>query len=207
MTTARKIPTRSEIPEADTWDLIPLFKTEEDYRASFSELNDRYSKITEYKGLLGESADTLLSCLEYESRLELVAERLQHYAGLKIAEDSSDNQHLSRKAELTNLLTKVNEACSYIAPELQAISDDKFQNLLDDPKLANWKISLSRLRRNKPHTLSEPEERLLTLGSPVIRGHSETFSQLTNVDLKFGVVTTNEGEELPLSHKSLEICE
>jgi len=202
MTTARKIPTRSEIPEADTWDLIPLFKTEEDYRASFSELNDRYSKITEYKGLLGESADTLLSCLEYESRLELVAERLQHYAGLKIAEDSSDNQHLSRKAELTNLLTKVNEACSYIAPELQAISDDKFQNLLDDPKLANWKISLSRLRRNKPHTLSEPEERLLTLGSPVIRGHSETFSQLTNVDLKFGVVTTNEGEELPLSQST-----
>ncbi len=202
MTTRRKIPTRSEIPEVDTWDLTHLFKSEEDYRASFSELRDRYSKIAEFKGRLGESADTLLACLEYENRLDLVAERLQHYAGLRNSEDSSDNLNLSRKAELTNLLTKVNEACSYLTPELQAIPDDKFQNLVDDSKLANWKISLSRLRRYKPHTLSAPEERLLTLGSPVIRGHSETFSQLTNVDLKFGVVNTKEGEELPLSQST-----
>jgi oligoendopeptidase F len=196
------IRTRSEIPEADTWDLTHLFKTEEDYRALFSDLSDRYSKITEFKGHLGESADSLLAGLEYESRLDLIAERLQHYAGLRNSEDSSDNRNLARMAELTNLLTKVNEACSYIAPELQAIPDDRFQNFLDNPKLADWKISLSRLRRYKPHTLSEAEERLLTLASTVIRGHSETFSQLTNVDLNFGVVTTKEGEELPLSQST-----
>src|SRR5271166_350238 len=202
MTTTRKIPTRSEIPEADTWDLTHLFKNEEEYRAAFSELSDRYSRITKFKGHLGESADSLLACLECENQLNLVAERLQHYAGLRNSEDSSDNRNLSRKAELTNLLTKVNEACSYITPELQAVPDDNFHALLNEPKLVNWKISLSRLRRHKPHTLSEPEERLLTLGSPVLRGHSETFSQLTNVDLKFGVVTTGEGEELPLSQST-----
>ncbi|MBV8330656.1 MAG: oligoendopeptidase F, partial [Verrucomicrobia bacterium] len=51
-------------------------------------------------------------------------------------------------------------------------------------------------------TLSETEERLLALGSPVIRGHSETFSQLTNVDLKFGVLKTKAGEELALSQST-----
>src|SRR5208283_1916775 len=83
MSTTRKIPTRSEIPEADTWDLTHLFKNEEDYRAAFSELSDRYSRITEFKGHLGESADSLLACLECENQLNLVAERLQHYAGLR----------------------------------------------------------------------------------------------------------------------------
>jgi oligoendopeptidase F len=202
MTTARQIPARSEIPEADTWDLTHLFRKEEDFREAFSELRDLYPKIAEFKSHLGESADTLLSCLECDNRLEQIAERLGHYASLKYAEDSSDDKNLSRRAELTNLLTKVREASSYINPEIQAISDDQFESLLDDPKLADWRISLFRLRRYKPHTLSESEERLLTLGGPVIRGHSDTFSQLTNVDMKFGVLVTDNGEEIALSQST-----
>ena len=202
MTTARQIPTRSEIPEADTWDLTHLFETEEEYRRSFSDLKESYPKIAEFKGHLGESAERLLSCLEYDNRLEQIAERLGHYSSLKNAEDSSDDKNLSRRAELTNLLTKVREASSYINPEIQAIPDDRFQRFLDDPKLGDWKISLFRLRRYKPHTLSESEERLLTLGAPVIRGHSDTFSQLTNVDMKFGVLTTKDGQEIALSQST-----
>ena len=202
MTTARQIPARSEIPEEDTWDLTHLFKTEEEYRNSLSNLKDSYSKIVEFKGRLGESTDTLLACLECDNRLEQIAERLGHFASLKNSEDSSDDNNLSRRAELTNLLTKVREAGSYINPEIQAIPDHQFQDYLDDPKLADWKISLSRLRRYKPHTLSAAEERLLTLGGPVMRGHSETFSQLTNVDMKFGVLTTGDGKEIALSQST-----
>ena len=202
MTTARQIPARSEIPEEDTWDLTHLFKTEEEYRNSLSNLKDSYSKIVEFKGRLGESTDTLLACLECDNQLEQIAERLGHFASLKNSEDSSDDNNLSRRAELTNLLTKVREAGSYINPEIQAIPDHQFQDYLDDPKLADWKISLSRLRRYKPHTLSAAEERLLTLGGPVMRGHSETFSQLTNVDMKFGVLTTGDGKEIALSQST-----
>ena len=165
-------------------------------------MKDNYPKIAEFKGRLGESAATLLNCLEYDNRLDLIAERLGHYSSLKYAEDSSDDKNLSRRAELTNLLTKVREAGSYINPEIQAIPDDQFQRFLDDPKLANWKIFLLRLRRYKPHTLTEPEERLLTLGAPVFRGHSETFSQLTNVDMKFGILTTQDGQEIVLSQST-----
>src|ERR1700733_2638542 len=202
MTTTRQIPIRSEIPETDTWDLTHLFKTEGDYRNAFAALRDSYPEILEFKGHLGESAQRLLSCLECDNRLEQIAERLGHYSSLKNAEDSSDDKNLSRRAELTNLLTKVREAGSYLTPEIQAISDDQFQHFLDDPILSAWKVSLFRLRRYKPHTLSEPEERLLTLGGPVIRGHSDTFSQLTNVDMKFGLLTTSDGQEIALSQST-----
>jgi oligoendopeptidase F len=202
MTAAHQIPTRSEIPERDTWDLTQIFKTEEEYRMSFFDLRESYSKIAEFRGHLGESADTLLACLEFDKRLEQISERLGHYSSLKKSEDSSDDINLSRRAELTNLLTKVHEASSYITPEIQAIPDDQFQRFSDDPKLADWQISLSRLRRYKPYTLSEPEERLLTLGVPVIRGHAETFSQLTNVDMKFGALTSDEGQEVALSQST-----
>lgn len=196
-----KIPTRSEIPDSDKWDLTLLFPTEQDYRGAFTRLKELYPEIVRYKTRLGESAKSLLECLEFEKSLDQIAERLGHYASLKNAEDSSNNDNLSRRAELTNLLTKVREAASYISPEIQQIPDQTFQRFLEDPILADWKVSLLKLRRYKPHTLSEREERLLTLGAPVIRGHSDTFSQLTNVDMKFGSLL-EEGQERPLSQSS-----
>jgi oligoendopeptidase F len=201
MTPTPQIPIRSEIPEADTWDLTFIFATEEEYSKSFSDLKNAYSKITEFKGHLGDSPETLLKCLECQKWLEQIAERLEHYSSLKNSEDSSNNKNLSRRAELTNLLTKVDEAASYINPEIQTIADDKFQRFLEDPVLTDWRISLRKLRRYRPHTLSEPEERLLTLGAPVIRGHSETFSQLTNVDMKFGLIN-EDGQEVALSQST-----
>ena len=202
MTPTSQIPLRSEVPEADTWDLTQIFKTEEEYRKSFSELKDCFPKITGFKAHLGDSPENLLKCLEFENWLNQISERLAHYSSLKNSEDSSNNENLSRRAELTHLLTEVHEAASYINPEIQAIPDEQFQRFLDDPVLTSWKISLTKLRRYKPHTLSEPEERLLTMGGPVIRGHSETFSQLTNVDMKFGALINEDGREVPLSQSN-----
>jgi oligoendopeptidase F len=196
-----KILTRSEIPESDTWDLSHLFPTEEAYREAFAQLRDLYPRMDEYKSRLGESAKTLCECLEFEKLIGQIAERLGHYASLKSAEDSSNNNHLSRQAELTNLLTKAGEVASFINPEIQQISDETFQRFLDDPILTPWKIALFKLRRYKPHTLSEREERLLILAAPVIHGHSDTFSQLTNVDMKFGTLKVG-GQELELSQSS-----
>jgi oligoendopeptidase F len=196
------IPTRAEISASDTWDLERLFPNEEAYRAAFEELKASYPKMAEFKGRLGKSAKDLLECLEQEKSLDLLAEKLGHYASLKNCEDSSNNENLARRAELTNLFTKVREATSYINPEIQQIPDDLFQQFVDDPLLAEWRISLLKLRRYKPHTLSEAEERLLTLGAPVIRGHSDTFNQLTNVDMKFGTIVDEQGREMALSQSS-----
>ncbi|HEV3210634.1 MAG TPA: oligoendopeptidase F [Chthoniobacterales bacterium] len=188
------IPTRCEIPESDTWDLTKLFSKEEEYRNALVGLKELYPKIAQYKTRLGESAKTLFECLEFEKSLDQIAERLGHYDSLKYAEDSSNNDNLSRRAKLTNLLTKVREVASYINPEIQEIPDETFERFLADPILSDWKTSLTKLRRYKPHTLSEREERLLTLSSPIIRGHSDTFSQLTNVDMRFGSLIEEDQE-------------
>jgi oligoendopeptidase F len=54
----------------------------------------------------------------------------------------------------------------------------------------------------KPHVLSEPEERLLALGSVALSGYDDAFSQLTDVDMKFGVLIDETGRERPLSQSS-----
>jgi oligoendopeptidase F len=54
----------------------------------------------------------------------------------------------------------------------------------------------------KPHVLSEAEERLLALGSVALSGYDDTFSQLTDVDMKFGVLMDETGRERPLTQSS-----
>jgi oligoendopeptidase F len=197
-----RIPIRSEISAADTWDLAVLYPTPDDWTADFTRLQEQYPGYAEFKGTLGQSAANLQRCLEFDKDLSLRTERLGHYASLRMSEDSSDAANLKRSSELDNLLTKVAEASSFISPEIQAIDDPAFASFLANPLLADWQVTLRKLRRLRPHTLSEAEERLMALGASVVHGHAETFSQLTNVDMKFGVIADEKGVKRPLSQSS-----
>ena len=201
MSTTRT-PLRSEIPESDKWDLVPLFQSEADWEADFSKLQESYLEVSKFRGRLGESAGVLAECLDFEKSIDLLVDQLNQYAALSTAGDSADAAALAREAKLESLLVKVGEAFSYLSPEIQEIPDARFEEFLDDPALADWTIPLRKLRRRKPHTLTAGEERLLALGSSAMRGHSETFSQLTNVDMKFGTLKDAEGNERELTQSS-----
>src|SRR6184192_2768991 len=196
------VPTRSEVPDSDKWDLSHLFIDTSKWQEDFAWLQRTYPKFQEWKGKVGESAQTLAAVLEFQKSLELKMERVYHYASLQLAEDSANPDYLARMGQLQNLLTKISEAASFIGPEIQAIADDQFAHFLEDPALVEWKIALKKIRRMKPHVLSEREERLLALGSAALDGYDETFSQLTDVDMKFGVLVDEKGEEKPLTQSS-----
>ena len=201
-TGAATIPLRAEIPLADTWDLTPLFSSSSAWQEAFAALQRDYEGLVQFRGRLGESASTLREALEFEKSLDLQIERLRGYAGLKCAEDSSDAENLGRESQLTALLTRIGEAASFIAPEIQAIDDETFAQCVADPILADWLIPLRRLRRLKPHTLSASEERLMALVRAALRGHDNTFSQLTDVDMKWGTIIDDEGQERTITQSS-----
>jgi oligoendopeptidase F len=196
------IPTRGEVAPADTWDLALLYPTPADWQAAFEKLQQDYPKVAQWKGRVGESAAALREVLEFEKALGLNIERLAHYASLQTSGDSSDNANLAREGQLENLFTLIGESQAFVEPEIMAIDDAAFESLLKDPALAEWIIPLRKRRRLKPHTLSAAEERLLALGSSALTGHRETFSQLTNVDMKFGVIVDEKGVERELSQSS-----
>ena len=197
------IPTRDQIAESDTWNLTLLYPTAADWDAAFADLQGRYSAVEQFRGHVGESARALRDVLEFDKSLSLQIERLYHYASLKTSEDSSNSEHLARESQMQNLLTLIGEACSFVTPEIQAIDDATFAQYLADPQLSEWVVSLKKTRRLKPHTLTASEERLLALASSALHGHDETYSQLTNVDMKFGTIPDENGEEKELSQSSV----
>src|SRR6266508_4165696 len=196
------IPTRSDIFEFDKWDLTQLFTDVSKWQEHFAWLQRTYPNLEQWKGRVGESAQTLAEVLEFEKTLELKMERIYHYASLQLAEDSTNNEFLARIGQVQNLLTKIGEAAAFLVPEILAIDDETFAKFLADPALAEWRIKLHKIRRMKPHVLSVPEERLLALGSVALSGYGDAFSQLTDVDMKFGVLIDETGRERPLSQSS-----
>jgi len=197
-----KIPTRSEISESDKWDLTSLFADVGKWLEDFIWVQKTYPRLKEWKGKLGASPQSLVDCLEFEKALELKLERLYHFASLQLAEDSANNEYLARIGQVQNLMTKIAETAAFVVPEIQAIGDEIFANFVDDPALANWRIKLHKIRRMKPHVLSEREERILALGKVALSGYDDTFSQLTDVDMKFGMLTDETGREKPLTQSS-----
>ena len=196
------IPTRADVPESDKWDLTHLFADVSKWQEDFAWLQGEYPKLEQWKGRVGESVQTLAGLLEFEKALEQKMERVYHYASLQAAEDSTNNEYLARIGQVQNLLTRISEAAAFVVPEILAIDDERFGKFLADPALKDWRTKLHKIRRMRSHVLSVPEERLLALSNVALSGYDDTFSQLTDVDMKFGVLVDETGRERPLSQSS-----
>jgi oligoendopeptidase F len=197
-----EIPTRADIPETDKWDLTHLFANVSKWQEDFAWVQRECPKLDQWKDRVGESAKTLADLLEFEKALEQKMERVYHYASLQAAEDSTNNEYLARIGQVQNLITKIGEAAAFIVPGILAIDEERFREFLANPALQDWRIKLNKIRRMGPHVLSVPEERLLALSSVALSGYDDTFSQLTDVDMKFGVLVDETGRERPLSQSS-----
>ncbi len=200
--TAKKRPLRSEVRAEDTWDLTPLFAGDEAWEAGFQSLIADARRIADFRGRIGESAASLRDALEFEKGIDQRVETLNQFVALRTTEDSADSAALARESRFQAALVQVGEAFSFLSPEIQALDDATFARFVADPALAEWTISLKKLRRLKPHTLTAAEERLMALGSAAMAGHQETFSQLTNVDMKFGHVRDENGHDVELTQSS-----
>ena len=200
--TIQRVTARENIPESDRWDLALLYSDDTAWEKEFTALQKHYPQIGQFRGQLDKSPQRLLEALEFEKSIDQPLERLGTYASLRVSENAADPVFLEREARLQNLHTNIVEQCSFLSPELMAIPDQEFMALTTAPMLAPWQTALERLRRFKPHTLKESEERLLAMSSQALSGHEETFSQLTNVDLKFGLISDDQGNQSELSQGS-----
>src|SRR5881409_1627530 len=139
-----QIPTRAEVPDSDKWDLTQLFVDAGKWQEDFAWLQRTYPKLQEWKGKVGESAQTLAAVLEFEKSLEVKMERVYHYASLQLAEDSTNNEYLARIGQVRNLLTKIGEAAAFVVPEILAIDDEQFARFIADPALKDWQSSCKK---------------------------------------------------------------
>ncbi|WP_076487567.1 oligoendopeptidase F [Alkalispirochaeta americana] len=187
------VPNRDDIPREHQWDLGSLYQKEEQWEEDLCRLSSLESEVQTYPGKLAESADTLLAWLQLQTRIEETEERLGYYAMLRHSEDAGNSENQDRLSRYTQTASRLDAATSFFAPEIQQIPDSRMEELLADPRLEEFRITLDRVLRYKPHTLTPGEERILAMQQEANQTASKAFSALLDVDLDFGEVETPEG--------------
>jgi oligoendopeptidase F len=185
---------RSQIPAEFRWNLASLFASDAEWEKSLDSIHTMMPEAEERKKLgLWKSAEALLETLKAYERYLILEERLGYYAHLRVTEDEGNSAARSMFARFIGTSSEGQAAWSWLNPSIQALDDPFFDTCIASPQFQNYRVFLSKLRRFKPHVLSESEERLLALQTESSQTAQETFSVLTNVDLNFGTVETQDG--------------
>jgi oligoendopeptidase F len=206
MSATATLPSRAEVPAADTWDLASLFPSDADWEKAFTQWEAKIDGYARFRGRLGEGAEVLADCLNFDIDFERFGDRVQTYAFLKESEDTASSTYQGTKARALSVASRAAQAASYIRPEILAIPDEKMAAFVKSPALAEHRLTLERLLRYKPHTLTESEERLLAMQLEMAQAAQQAFHQLTNADMKFGEIELEPGRTIPLSHGSFITC-
>ena len=195
---------RNKQQEKYLWDLSVLYPDNASWEKDFSEIEPRLPSIEAHEGKLASSANALLSCIRNYLEVTRALEKLYTYAHLVSDQDTSNSEQLGMLQRISSLYANFSARSSYITPELMAIEDSVFEELLGKEVLSPYRRMLKDLTRGKPHVLSKAEENLLALGSEVFSGYSKTYSQLNNADLKFEDIEVD-GEKVPLTHGNFSV--
>jgi len=81
---------RHEIPVEHTWDLASIFENDEAWEAEIKTCEGIISRLPDYEGTLGSSAERLLEWLKISEELELKLGRVLAYAMLGYAVNTKD---------------------------------------------------------------------------------------------------------------------
>ncbi|MDZ4852989.1 MAG: oligoendopeptidase F [Pirellulaceae bacterium] len=201
--TVQKTPTRKEVASGDTWDLSTLYQDDAEWEKDFKKYEKETLGYAAFEGKLRDSAETILECLKFDTKMDRLAERLGTYAFLKTAEDQSNSNYQGLVARFHNLASNASQLASYIRPEILAIPKAQMDEFLKADSLKPYLLVLDRIVRYKKHTLSRKEEQLIAMQSEMAQTSSHTFRQLNDADLKFGTVKNEQGQSVELSHATL----
>ena len=116
-----KIPARSEIPEAYTWDLRDIFESDEAWRAEYEALMAMPETIAAFAGTLAQRPGRLLDFLKLDDELTVRLTKLSGYANCKGDQDLTDGGYQDMRSRANACVVAVAGASAFATPEIMAI--------------------------------------------------------------------------------------
>lgn len=200
MNKSKTLPKRSEVPAEHKWRLEDIYPTDAAWEEDLRKAKKLAEEIATKKGTLGQSSKHLHEALTLQDELLQTLDQVYVYARMRRDEDNANSKYQGLTDRATALSTQAYGAISYIQPEILAIPTDTLKQWIQqDEGLAHYRIMLDEITRFKPHTLSAEEEALLANMSEVASAPSKIFGMLNNADLKFPMITDENGEEVELT--------
>ena len=191
---------RNEVPKTFQWNAGHIFADEAAWEAEMTAIADDIPKLYGFKGRLGESAATLLDA---ETSVNATMQRLYKlyvYAQVLYDVNQGDSHSRQMQGRVAAMMPTFGEATSWIQPELLEIDPAVIRRYMaEDKDLAVYRYYFEEMWRQKAHTLSGPEERLLALTGNMQGTPSDAHESLLGVDMKFPSITDAAGQPTPVT--------
>ena len=190
------LPTRSEIDPKYRWNLSHIFPSFEAWETALKSCEEKVGTIASFEGRVAEDPRAAVRAnFAFQDELMPVIE----YAFLSREGDNGDPQAQAMFMRAMGLITRASAAGAFLEPELLSLDESVLRDMIDDPGMADYDAYLKGLLRQKPHTLSKEEERLLASLGEVLRAPDNTYGALTNVDMHFPDMELPDGSREPLT--------
>ena len=143
-------------------DLYPGFNAPE-FESAFDTIEEQ---VTSFEGLRANltpdmPADRFLDVIRASEEMTRVANKLYSFAGLSFAADTQDQTALSAQTRVRQFLADMENRTLFFSLWWKDLDDENATRLMDAS--GDYRYYLEEMRHFKPHTLSEPEEKVINL--------------------------------------------
>lgn len=145
-------------------------------------------------------ADFLAALSDFEA-VQTLDRRLGYFAFLQFAENTQSPAALSFKGKIENLSAEAQNRVLFFTLWWKALDDAPAARLMEAAKSTDATYFLQELRHFKPHTLSEPEEKVINLKNVTgVNALNTIYDMITN---RFVFTLEVEGETKKLTRDQL----
>ncbi|MBU2551720.1 MAG: oligoendopeptidase F, partial [Proteobacteria bacterium] len=147
------------------WRLDDLFSSLDDSNIEAA-LDETEARVTEFESLRSSLRPDLpigdfIDCIRRLENVALLSSRVNGYADLKFAEDTGDQRAQAFVARIEEVMTGLQNRILFFELWWKGLDESEAARLMAGaPGYRYW---LEEMRRFKPHTLSEPEERVINV--------------------------------------------
>ncbi|AHA30271.1 oligopeptidase PepB [Exiguobacterium sp. Leaf187] len=193
--------TRQDVDVTETWNLESIYATNEAWEEEFESVKAMLPLLVEYKGRLGQSAETLYEGLQLRDEVSRRLYKLYTYAHMRYDENTADSFYQAMNDRARTLASQIGATLAFMTPELLAVPESTIETYLNEnPDLAMYRHAFDELNQEREHVLTEAEEAILAKAGEVLGQSGTTFGMLNNADLTFPKIKGEDGEETELTH-------
>lgn len=199
---AEKILTRAEIPEKYKWNLTHIYPSDEAWQKDYDAVCAEIPAFAAYDGKVAE--DPRAAIRAYFTLLEKFMP-IYEYAFLRKETDNADPVAQGLKDKASRMYVQGMTVASFLQPELLAMDESVLKDMISDPEMKDYDTFLRNLLRQKAHTLSKDQEKLVAMTGEVMGSPDNIFTALTTADMKLPPVTMPDGTESELTEGNYSI--
>lgn len=182
------------------WNLTDLYASTESWSMEKDRLIADFKKISPYKGKITQSADHLLSFLDYTYNIKKRQYRLYNYAMMNFDTDTRNMKFSGMVKEVEQAFAKYDEMSAFVIPEILLTDWNTIEKYIkNNPKLEVYKKPLSDLFLKKEHTLSEKEERIMALSGLITDNGQSIYNTFKNAEMPNASIKLSDGETVILN--------